>query len=110
MSKFTLLLCVIIFASCESKKRNTTTKITQSEQPANSFFEQQVDSLRIEYKIPGISIGISINDSIHLIRGFGMANIEEEIPMTGDTPLRIASLTKPIFSTNFNAFGRRKKN
>jgi len=28
-----------------------------------------------------------------------MANIEEEIPMTGDTPLRIASLTKPIFST-----------
>jgi CubicO group peptidase (beta-lactamase class C family) len=28
-----------------------------------------------------------------------MANIEEGIPMTGDTPLRIASLTKPIFST-----------
>ncbi|MFS4449003.1 serine hydrolase domain-containing protein [Maribacter sp. 2307UL18-2] len=99
MSKFTLLLCVIIFASCEAKKKYTTTKITQSEQPANSAFEQLVDSLRIAYRIPGISIGISINDSIHLIRGFGMANIEEEIPMTGYTPLRIASLTKPIFST-----------
>jgi CubicO group peptidase (beta-lactamase class C family) len=99
MSKFLLLLCVIIFASCEAKKKNSTTKITQSEQPDNSVFEQQVDSLRLAYQIPGISIGISINDSIHLIRGFGMANIEEEIPMTGNTPLRIASLTKPIFST-----------
>lgn len=99
MSKLILLLCILIFASCESKKKYTTTKITPSEQSTNSVFEQQIDSLRIVYKIPGISIGISINDSIHLIRGFGMANIEEEIPMTGDTPLRIASLTKPIFST-----------
>ena len=47
MSKFTLLLCVIIFASCESRKKNATIKITQSEHPANSVFEQQVDSLRI---------------------------------------------------------------
>jgi len=30
-----------------------------------------------------------------------MANVEQKIPMTENTPLRIASLTKPIFSTIF---------
>lgn len=46
-----------------------------------------------------MSVGISIDDSIQLIQGFGLANVEQKIPMTGSTPLRIASLTKPIFST-----------
>jgi len=101
MNKLFLLLCIILFVSCESNKKNERDKTAQFEQPPGSFFEQQVDSLRRAYKIPGISIGISINDSIHLIRGFGMANIEQGILMTGNTPLRIASLTKPIFSTIF---------
>ena len=93
MNKLTILLCVILVVSCESQKKNKINKIAQ--------FEQQVDSLRIEYKIPGISVGISINDSIQLIKGFGQANVEQKIPMTGNTPLRIASLTKPIFSIIF---------
>lgn len=74
-------------------EKNETNKMAQ--------FEQQVDSLRAAYKIPGISVGISINDSIQLIKGFGLANVEQKIPMTGKTPLRIASLTKPIFSIIF---------
>ncbi len=91
MNKLTLLICVILIVSCEAEKKNEINKIAR--------FELQVDSLRLEYKIPGISVGISINDSIQLSKGFGMANIEQKIPMTGNTPLRIASLTKPIFST-----------
>ena len=93
MKKLALLFCVILFVSCKSQEKNEIDKITQ--------FERQVDSLRIEYKIPGISVGISINDSIQLIKGFGLANVESKIPMTGNTPFRIASLTKPIFSTIF---------
>lgn len=93
MNKLILLFCVILFVSCKSQEKREINHIVR--------FEQQVDSLRKEYKIPGISVGISINDSIQLIKGFGLANVEQKIPMTGDTPLRIASLTKPIFSTIF---------
>ncbi|OAQ43649.1 hypothetical protein A5893_16985 [Pedobacter psychrophilus] len=89
----TLLFCFLISISCKSQQKNEINKITQ--------FERQIDSLRTAYKIPGISVGISINDSIQLIKGFGLANVEQKIPMTGNTPLRIASLTKPIFSTIF---------
>lgn len=93
MNKLMLLLFAFLFVSCESQKKNQITKIYQ--------FEHQVDSLRIEYKIPGISVGISVNDSIQFIKGFGLANVEQKISMTGNTPLRIASLTKPVFSTVF---------
>jgi len=91
MKKLLLLFFTILSVSCLSHKKNEINKIAQ--------FEQQVDSLRTAYKIPGISVGISINDSIQLIKGFGLANVAQKIPMTGDTPFRIASLTKPIFST-----------
>ena len=91
MNKLILVFCVILFVSCDSQKKDETNRIAQ--------FERQVDSLRIAYKIPGISVGVSINDSIQLCRGFGLANVEQSISMTGDTPFRIASLTKPIFST-----------
>ncbi len=91
MNNLILLLCAIFVVSCEAQKKEERDSIAQ--------FEQQVDSLRIAYKIPGISVGISINDSIQLIKGFGLANVEQKIPMTGSTPFRIASLTKPIFST-----------
>lgn len=91
----------MIFVSCESNRKNKRDKAVQFQEPPASFFEQQIDSLRRAYKIPGVSIGISVKDSIHLIRGFGLANIEDGILMTGHTPLRIASLTKPIFSTIF---------
>lgn len=91
MNRLALLACVFLFVSSVSQKKMETNKMIQ--------FEQQVDSLRLEYRIPGMSVGISIYDSIHLLKGFGLANVEQKIPMTGNTPLRIASLTKPIFST-----------
>ena len=93
MKTLILLLAVISLSSCQSQINTDNRKILQ--------FERQVDSLRIAYKIPGMSVGISIHDSIQFIKGFGWANVEQKVPMTGDTPLRIASLTKPIFSTLF---------
>ena len=93
MKTLILLLAVISLSSCQSQINTDNRKTLQ--------FERQVDSLRIAYKIPGMSVGISIQDSIQFIKGFGWANVEQKVPMTGDTPLRIASLTKPIFSTLF---------
>lgn len=101
MNRLLLLICMILFVSCESNKKNGRGQTVRLEKPPASYFEQQIDSLRKAYKIPGISIGVSINDSIHLMRGFGLADIEQGILMTEYTPLRIASLTKPIFSTIF---------
>lgn len=93
MNKLTLICCIILCVSCASEKKKKINKIQQ--------FEHQIDSLRKAYHIPGISLGVSINDSIQLTNGYGLANVEQNVEMTGNTPLRIASLTKPIFSTIF---------
>jgi len=63
MNKLSIIFCVILLVSCGSQKKNEINKMAQ--------FEQRIDSLRIKYNIPGISIGISNKDSIQLIKGFG---------------------------------------
>lgn len=93
MNKFILLIIFPLLFSCQVPKKKEADKLVR--------FEQELDSLRIKYKIPGISVGIAQNNSILLSEGLGLANLEQNIPVTGNTPFRIASLTKPIFSTIF---------
>ena len=49
-------------------------------------------------KIPGCSIGIFHNQTLIYYHGFGVANIEDSIPVTKNTIFRLASVTK-IFTT-----------
>lgn len=81
----------LLWTSCEDT-------VQKPDNPYSGFAEK-VDSLRTVYNIPGISIGVAVDDSVLLSTGFGYANLEDSIPMTGATPMCIASLTKPIFST-----------
>ncbi|GAA0871619.1 serine hydrolase domain-containing protein [Gangjinia marincola] len=68
---------------------------------AYAGFIEKIDSLHIEHQIPGLSVGVMRNDSILISTGVGWANVEAKKDMTAQTPVRIASLTKPIFSTLF---------
>jgi CubicO group peptidase (beta-lactamase class C family) len=57
-------------------------------------FEQQMEQLRQELKIPGMAAAIVWGKTIAWSRGFGYSNEEKGIVITPDTPFRIASLTK----------------
>ncbi|KHJ98230.1 hypothetical protein OESDEN_01782 [Oesophagostomum dentatum] len=46
--------------------------------------------------IPGLSVGVSIDGNVVWREGFGFANIESGSRCTGDTVMRIASISKPI--------------
>ena len=48
---------------------------------------------------PGLSIGIVHNQQLVWARGFGYADLNEQIPATADTRYRIASITKLFTST-----------
>ena len=62
-------------------------------------FEQALDALRIQYKIPGLAAAIVKNQQIVWERGFGYADLEKLIPVAPDTPFRVASVTKVFGST-----------
>lgn len=46
--------------------------------------------------VPGVSVAIGIGDRIALARGFGFADVENDVPATADTVYRLASISKPV--------------
>ena len=78
----------IIFSSCFAQNQKMTSNLLD--------YERQVVPLMDKYKIPGMSVGVSHNDSVVYSKGFGFANIEKKIRPDGNTPYSIASITKPF--------------
>ena len=58
-----------------------------------------VEGIRQELGTPGLSIAIAINDKMVYSGGFGLADVENEVPARGDTVYRIASISKTFGAT-----------
>ena len=61
-----------------------------------SDFLRAVDELRIQARIPGLSVAVVKDQQLLVAAGLGYANIERNIPAAADTPYDIASVSKPI--------------
>ncbi len=59
-------------------------------------FERDVERLRLESSISGLSIAVLKDQRVVFAKGFGFADIENQVPAKADTPYDIASLTKPF--------------
>lgn len=53
-----------------------------------------IRKLMRQFNVPGLSIGIMIEGNIIFEKGFGARNLEKNLPMTKDTLIPIASLSK----------------
>jgi CubicO group peptidase (beta-lactamase class C family) len=62
-------------------------------------FATELDHLREQLAIPGMSAAIVHDQELVWAAGFGYADIESEVPVTPDTPFHLASVTKPIAAT-----------
>ncbi len=58
--------------------------------------ERFIDSLRVKQGIPGISISIGTKDKILWAEGFGLADIENQVPVTVISKFRIGSVSKSL--------------
>lgn len=65
----------------------------------SSRFAQHADSLRAALRIPGLAVVALHDTTVVLARGFGLANLARNTPVTPETPFNIASVTKPIAAT-----------
>jgi CubicO group peptidase (beta-lactamase class C family) len=57
--------------------------------------ETAVRALMAAKKVPGLSIAVGVGD-LRWSSGFGMADLENEVPVTPRTVFRFASISKPI--------------
>lgn len=72
--------------------------VTSADAARLTQFEQSLDALRQQYKIPGLSAAIVNNGRIVWEKGYGFQDVGNGIPATPETPYRIASLTKTFAS------------
>jgi len=63
--------------------------------------ELKLEALRQWLDIPGMSCAVVKDQEILWARGFGCANIEDEVRATPNTTYHLASLTKPFGATVF---------
>lgn len=59
-------------------------------------FADFVPALMEEEAIPGLSIAVVRDHQVVHMQGYGFADVEARKPMTADTPMNIASISKPI--------------
>jgi CubicO group peptidase (beta-lactamase class C family) len=63
----------------------------------NDSVARWVDSLLSPYaskRTPGCAVGIRRNGSLVLAKGYGMADLEHDVPITPETPFYVASIAK----------------
>ena len=68
-------------------------------EPRMERFEKEIDDLRTQLKMPGLSAAIIKDQNLFWSKGFGYADVEKKLPATPDTLYSIASLTKTFAST-----------
>ena len=87
-----LMVCLatILLAGC------TLPGAKQEEADAKTLaaFEAELENLRQQMKIPGMSAAVVKDGKLIWARGFGYADVENGIPATAETPYHLASVTK----------------
>jgi CubicO group peptidase (beta-lactamase class C family) len=58
-----------------------------------------VEEARKEWGAPGVSVAVALDSRIVWADGFGLADVENDVPARAETVYRIASISKPITAT-----------
>ncbi len=61
-----------------------------------SLFERYLDALRQQSGIPGLSAAILKDGRIEWERGFGLQDVDRQLPASADTPYPVGSLTQTL--------------
>ncbi len=61
--------------------------------------EQIVSTEMARNSIPGINVAIGFGTGVAWANGYGLADLENQVPVTAHTAIRLASISKPITAT-----------
>ncbi|TPN83469.1 serine hydrolase domain-containing protein [Aquimarina algicola] len=89
-----LLLCFLILTSCNDNPQSTTTN-----NKAYEDIDTMVASIKEDFEIVGLNYAILINGKLVHKNTMGIANIEQQVPMTIDKLFAVASISKLFSST-----------
>jgi CubicO group peptidase (beta-lactamase class C family) len=114
MSKFVILVFLVVLSGClttKSSKDVNTTEYADRTNDKNKVVKKEknmLDKERIikiiqevmaESQVPGAAVSIFTDKEIIFAEGFGTLALGSQKPVDPDTPFQIASLTKPLTGT-----------
>jgi CubicO group peptidase (beta-lactamase class C family) len=89
-ASYLLLLSLLLFYSCNAPQQDSAQIAVDS---ADALVQAMVD----EQNIPGLVIAVSKNGNLVWAKGYGYADVEQQIPADPlQSRLRIASISKPV--------------
>ena len=88
-----LLITVIIAFNCSKDDNSGNPLFPEGSAENVNQFEERLENLRTNINVPGMSACIVKNEVVVWAKGFGFADIENEIPVTPYTCFPIAYLT-----------------
>jgi len=89
------VLAMLTANGCAHVSSNAFT-VARADEAAASVVATRFDSLRRAAKIPGLAVVMLRDTTVFFARGFGLADIARNTPVTAETPFNIASVAKPI--------------
>lgn len=64
-----------------------------------SVLARLADDARVALGVPGMSVAVGAGDAVTWAQGFGVADLEQHVPVRTETVFRLASIAKPITAT-----------
>lgn len=93
MHKHLFVALIVFISACN--QHDHIENITPGEPIPAAMLAEQME----QYKVPGVSIAVISNGDIEWAQGYGMADAEEQRPVTTETLFQAASISKPVAAT-----------
>uniref|UniRef100_H3CSI5 Lactamase, beta n=1 Tax=Tetraodon nigroviridis TaxID=99883 RepID=H3CSI5_TETNG len=77
---------------CEEKETRAIDRYSDARKVSRDLVER----IKAEVGAPGVVVGVSVDGSLVWSEGFGYADLENRVPCTPETVMRIASISKPL--------------
>jgi len=84
------------FVRCDAHVENRLAPVPVEDEADFAAFEAHLESIRQALKIPGMSAAVVRDQELIWAKGFGYADLGNQIAATPDTPYGLASVTKPV--------------
>lgn len=105
---FRSALCIYLLSTCVFHS-NAQSIQNETFAPAIEKSQQFIHELQLKLEIPGISIAVGNSKEIIWAEGFGMADLENQVPVSIHSRFRIGSVSKCLTSLAIGKLYQEKK-
>jgi CubicO group peptidase (beta-lactamase class C family) len=86
--KTTTILSLVLFLACRLNAKEPPP--AEALKGIDAVIEQELKT----FQVPGVAVAVVVGDEVVFSKGYGLRDVEKKVPMTAETLMPIASVTK----------------